>query len=212
MPILLDEEMIGLNADGIGYPNLLLCMGLAITYKDANGWGALAGMHLTSRVSTPKAIPLFVKELGQLGAINIGALYGSCNRTKRYVNASDPTASWKDEMREIAGALGFHGEVRGFDTGILAPKHGTYVLYEVEPVSDDDVRIYYKLNEEMVYGDESGPAVAKAMYATSRNPNDRVIDAKTKSSAQVKQGDGPFSRTRKLEEVNYASRLTRFNV
>ena len=69
MAVYLDEEMIGLNADEIGFPNLRSCMGLAVTYK-YESWGVLAGIHLSavmgdkgSDLKADRAVAVFAAEL-----------------------------------------------------------------------------------------------------------------------------------------------------
>ncbi len=153
MPVYLDEQMIGLDSDVIGFPHLLLCMGFVTLTEDGGGALNLSGIHLTDTVASQRAFPYFVEELYKSGVpAKIHAIYGCCNRTVRYPGVGDPKAAWRTEMTGFAKMLGFKGPARGFDTGIIAPEDGTYVEYQLSRVGGRTIRIFYKRNEKMVYG------------------------------------------------------------
>jgi hypothetical protein len=78
-------------------------------------------------------------------------LYGSCNFSIRYAGQGlNKRVAWEAEMTLIAGDLNFHGQVYGFNTGIISPRDGTYLEYTRVP-NQDVCTLAYKRNEKMVY-------------------------------------------------------------
>jgi hypothetical protein len=142
MPVYLNELEIGLAQDVVGFLYLLLCMGVV-----AMTTTMLYGLHIDTRADAQAACQALRQFMTSRGAGPIVALYGCCNRNIRYGKAN-AFEDWKSEMRMIAGVLNFRGPVRGFDTGIIAPKDGTYVEYQPN-YPGRFCRIYYKRNEKM---------------------------------------------------------------
>jgi len=220
MPVLLDENMIGLDCDVIGFPHLLLCMGFVMLCEDGSGRMYLSGIHLTDVDASARAFPLFAEAVNANGApAKIHAIYGTCNRRIRYGDG-DGNAKWRLEMTAHAHSLGFKGPARGFDTSIIDPKDGTYVQYELHTIGRQ-VRIFYKRNEKMVFGGGGGnlpqvqlarkdAVVPEGMQGNLKllaKFKDRIETAHgSKGTARVRQG-GFLSKTKALNEVDYSMRL-----
>jgi len=149
LAVYLNEDFVGFDAALVGFPHLVLCMGLVYVTP-----GGLHGVHLTGINHTDATVAAFDKWMTGRSVDRTGALalFGSCNVKERYKLSSAKAAAdaWKAEVTKIAGVLGYSGEVRGFDTSIIHPKDGTYVEYHNDP--HGNCRIYYKRNEKMSLG------------------------------------------------------------
>lgn len=200
MAVYLDENMVGTDAQVIGFPHLLVCMGL-LCMTDQN----LYGVHLLEIEDTNAAVDGFRAWLGVLGVggAQMRALYGSANFTIRYRNISGPSSNltdlWKVEMNRIAGRLGYRGPIYGFDTSIIAPQDGTYVEYRSQ-LPRTTCRVFYKRNEKMQYTTQQHNAGAPGM--AKFNPQTGQVDPAVfiRSSATIQ----PSSTMR---EVDYSTRL-----
>lgn len=200
MPVYLDENMLGTDPQAVGFPHLLVCMGL-LCMTDQN----LYGVHLTEIEDTNAAVDGFRNWLGGLGVggAQMCAMYGSANFTIRYRNVSGPSSNladlWKVEMNRIAGRLGYRGAIYGFDTSIIEPKDGTYVEYQSQ-LPRASCRVFYKRHEKMQYTSQQHNAGAPSM--AQFNPNTGQIDPAIfiRSSATIQ----PSSTMR---EVDYSTRL-----
>jgi len=198
MPAYLDEEQLG-SDDIIGFPHLLLCMGVVVVTPDG-----MHGMHFTNRGRTEAVVGYLAEYLrsnGVTGAEDMIDLYGSGNFKIRYGGGGKN--AWKEEMRLIAGAIGYQGKARGFDTSIIKPADGTYVEYHRDPLRNK-IKIFYKRNEKMDFTRDGGlhpTMVNKGGLGPSRLAGT--------SSAAVK-----VTRSNKgqLHEVNYWLRLTDFTI
>jgi hypothetical protein len=200
MAIYLDEVHMGHDTDLIGFPHLLLCMGLVYMINND-----MYGVHLTNIEHTKNAIDMFDGWLKRMNVDrnNARALYGSANLKVRYGDNGSQT-EWKNEMTQIAGKLGYSGTVYGFDTSIISPKDGTYVQYESD--NNQRCKIFYKRNEKMNYGDMSHSEQVVKISGTKIRTDKFVTMA---SSAGVKP---TRSNKGQLHEVNYATRLMHFDV
>lgn len=219
MAIYLDEEMMGQNTV-IGFPHVVLCMGFAALVEKDNK-RSLVGIHFSGTGKTDRAAAVFAANM-PIGE-KIVAIYGSCNRSVRYEGVSNTAAAWKAEMTRIAKHLRYQGVARGFDTAVIGPRDGTYIQYDVNLMRGFPVRIYYKRNEKMAYGQRGG-SVKRVTYASETvitdemraNPKllahytklskDRIEMAAPSSSAVVAK-KGFFSKGNGLNEVDYAVRL-----
>ena len=202
MAIYLDETQAG-SDNVVGFPHLLLCMGLVCVART----NVLYGIHLDTTANTDNLINGF-----RTWAIGVGftpsnsiALYGSANWQVRYNTRFHKRKEWKNEMTRIAGLLGYHGPVRGFNTSMISPRHGTYVEYHAD--LRRACRIYYKRHEKMTYGARvRNPNVAKITGPTTTR-TDRYITSRPSAGVirtTSNKGD--------LHEVNYAIRLSSFDV
>jgi hypothetical protein len=196
MAIFLDEDMAGRDPALIGFPHLLVCMGLLV-----KGDTALYGVHITGIEQTNPTVNGFAVYLGQQGvtAANMEALYASANFKIRYAGVSSRntklTELWSVEMRRIAGKLGYKGPIYGFDTSIIAPRDGTYVEYHATPTIGK-CRIFYKRNEKLQYTS----AVQIPGIVKIKNEVPQPYPGVVKTSATIQLGSN-------LTEVDYANRL-----
>jgi hypothetical protein len=136
------EHQVGFDADRLGYPNLGGCLALALLTKDG-----LFGFHCTPG-NTAQA-PLFATFITNKGLTGTSlAFYGSCYWKNRYQHSyAKGTAyeAWCDEMSQIAAAIGYRGEVYGFDTSIksthITLNESTYIEYRR---NGDTCRTFFK--------------------------------------------------------------------
>src|ERR1044071_9574524 len=163
MPVYLAENDFGTDPQVIGFPHLLVCMGLVVM-TDQN----LYGVHLTAIEDTNGIVDGFRTWLAALGVAGAQkcAMYSSTNYTTRYCYVAGPSSNlsdlWKTEMNRIAGRLGYHGPVYGFDTSVIEPKDGTYVEYQSQ-LPRAICRVFYKRHEKMQYVTQIHKAGAPSM-------------------------------------------------
>jgi hypothetical protein len=145
MPIYLNECQAGVARDLIGFPNLLVCMGVVVQTR-----AHLYGFHFDdANVTLPEAGAFrdFITTHGG-NVANAVALYGCCNWGVRYGQGGNQKRAWKQEMRQIAGTLGYQGVVRGFDTTIVTScESGRYVEFHPE-YGQQRCRIYWKVQNK----------------------------------------------------------------
>lgn len=200
--IYLNEMEFGNDAACVGFPHLLLCMGvLALTAND------MYGAHLDSVGGVSDTV---ITEVGNLMTQNavtaIKALYGCCNRKVRY-NSSNLTDDWKNEMKAIAKLLNYTGKVYGFDTEVIDPKQGTYVEYHPD-YNKDQCAVYYKRDEKMTYTKGNAPATVQRVNQYSLN----VVPVKSNMATTGASIVATPSNHGKLHEVNYFLRMTEITV
>lgn len=226
MAVYLDENFVG-SDDVIGFPHLVLCLGFVLigTPRDRAG-ATLWGVHLTDTENSGWTFDVFRDWcLEACDVESITAIYGCCNRQVRY-GGLNPTQAWRDEMLGFADRIGFSGPVRGFDTGIIDPRDGTYVEYVLNPLAGDSCRIFYKRHEKIRYtpGENArGLRIRRAMRSVEEfNTLPEALKRKKRIQASVAptiEEDTPFAdgaRARKnfwnfnkrtMHEVDYAMRL-----
>lgn len=151
MAIYCDEDQMGRDDAVIGFPHLLLCMGLVL--RTAND---IWGVHLTATQASSATFNAFWAYAMAKGltAAAITDVYSSCNLSIRY-SAATPAgqqAIWTGEMTNYAQTMGWHGNVWRFDTGVLAPTDGTYVEYRHQAQGAHGCHIHYKKNEKTLAG------------------------------------------------------------
>lgn len=202
MAIYLNEMEFGNDAACVGFPHLLVCMGvLALTTND------MYGAHLDSVGGDSDTVITEVDNLmTQNAATAIKALYGCCNRTVRY-GSSDPKEDWKTEMKNIAGLLNYTGKVYGFDTEVIDPKHGTYVEYQPD-YPKELCAVYYKRNEKMTYTRGNAPATVQRVHHFHHT----VVPIKSNMATTGASIMATPSNHGKLHEVNYFLRMTEITV
>lgn len=224
MAVFLNEQQFGYATDHIGFPNLLLCMGVVCMANNT-----LYGVHLDSPNNTAVVIAGFSGWLTNAGvqANQICALYGSANWNERYPGTGNKKSAWKAEMRQIAQAIGYADVARGFDTSILVsdttngnanstryarPKNkGAYIEYQPD-FGKSRCKIFYKKSWKMDYTDTTAVGNARADFTeySSRNNDFRAQNTffKTTSAASLSAA----SSASDLHELNYFLRQISFNV
>ena len=202
MGIYLDEDQLGRDDDVVGFPHLLLCMGICLHTRQS-----MYGVHIVVNAARGNTIPSFAQYINQMNTLaqDMTGLYGCCNFKVRY-GGNDAQGRWKAELTHVANQIGFTGPVRGFDTSIIDPKDGTYVEY-VRNGNADKVKIFYKRNEKMDFSKStaSNPSVVRAgknapqILPVGKHTSDANINATEKNKG-------------KLHEVSYTLRLKTFTV
>ncbi len=139
MPIYLDEDMVGQDPNCIAYPHLLLCMGVTFLLSD----GSLLGAHITTHDTEAAVLGKMTNTIGLLPpGTTADRLYLTGNAGIHFGGAMDAHAK--------ARALGYGAIVYMFDTSMIKPKDGTFVMLTsngpgVHP------GIQYKRNEKLAY-------------------------------------------------------------
>lgn len=209
MPVFLNEAQAGCDRTGIGFPHLLLCMGVVL---ETNAW--LYGYHFDDPGDTAGSAVAFTNFITDRGGnvANGVRLYGCANWKARY--NGNRRQAWKAEMQVIATALGYQGTVSGFDTSIIDPQDGTYVEY-VPEYPQRRCRIFYKRNEKMDYTNNAVIGAPNRNVAPFRGDvttgqmvtNTGYINYTTGADIQV-----TASNKGQLHELNYFLRLVNFDV
>jgi hypothetical protein len=207
MPIYLDEDMMGDDPSEIGFPHLLICLGLVCVTDDR-----LLGFHGTSPESTAKAMPSFANWLGNQGVAggDIRTLYGTANLRERY-KASHLKDKWKNEMTQIAGVLGFKGQVYGFDATAIDPKGGFYAEFHAQHLTHT-CKLFYKASKKMTYTKPGGTVadLHKVLIPSYDFQKIKVVTKQPQTiSAAVIATD---SNKGALHEVDYALRLMKLTI
>lgn len=200
MAIYLNEDRLGKDDQIVGFPHLLICMGVVLLTRQN-----MYGVHIVDASDANETIPQFAAYLGQQGVIpaDMITLYGSCNFRVRYDDGG--AAAWRREMRHIAGVIGFQGTAKGFDTAIINPEDGTYVEYQRDQPGRR-CRIYYKRNEKMTYAQAPG-VVPNVLWAQPHG----IIPSPFGNPASANVVATP-SNQGALHEVNYFLRLKSFDI
>jgi hypothetical protein len=150
MPIYLDENMMGADTSVIGFPHLLLCMGVVCATDEK-----LFGIHLTDVGDAQKVMPHFATWLGAqgVGTNDIRTIYTSANMAVRYgkdISVTTRIARRREELGALGNTLGYKGKIYFFDGSIIVPKDGYYAEFRAKHTTNR-CRIFYKRNEKMVY-------------------------------------------------------------
>lgn len=197
MAIYLDEDYVGTDPTTIGFPHLLLCMGVVVLTANE-----IHGVHFVANCNSGHTLAGFAAYLTAQGVVpaDMIGLYGACNFNVRYGNHNRKTA-WQQEMRDIAAAIGYAGDAKGFDTSIINPTDGTYVEYVRQPLHNR-CSIFYKRNEKMDYG-----PTAQNVHRVNGAGNLVASFGATSATAKPTQSNGGL-----LHEVNYFLRLKNFTI
>jgi hypothetical protein len=209
MPVYLNENQAGSDRAAIGFPHLLICMGVVM---QTGNW--LYGYHFDAPETTAENAVAFADFIRTRGgnAGNGVRLYGVANWSVRYPGGGK--SDWRAEMQNIATALGYHGRASGFDTGVIDPQDGTYVEF-IPEFPQRRCRIYYKRNEKMTYTNAAvSPLPNRSMEAYSGNwltgvmaPNTGIIKHTTGADIIATP-----SNQGRLHELNYFLRLVTVTV
>ena len=208
MAVYLNEEQAGTDFNVIGFPHLLLCLGVvlqtnAVLYGFHFGASATANGNATANA--------FLNFIGRMGGnvANGQRLYGCCNHGVRYGGGRGRHRAWRDEMRAIAGVLNYHGPVSGFDTAIINPRNGTYVEYRRVPHQARS-QIFYKRHEKMDH-----PAVANVPAIPAATGTVNTFNLMTNNWRDIPvttTGANLAPHATVLHELNYWLRLSTFDV
>jgi hypothetical protein len=150
MPIYLDEDQIGTDATVIGYPHLVLCMGVTVVMDD----GHLIGAHVSSKSSEDQVLIGLTQAIAKHGG-QMRQLYCCGNLAEHITKVGCLDTDGK------AAALGFHGTAHTFDTGFIKPKDGTYVELTSRG-ADAKCVIRFKRNEKVAFTTGTGAPAVKS--------------------------------------------------
>jgi hypothetical protein len=205
--IYLDEDMMGRDANTIGFPHLLVCMGLVLRTNNA-----LWGVHLTDTEASQPVFAAFWAYATNKGlaAAGVTAMFSSCNLAIRYAagSAAGRVEVWKGEVTGYARSMGWQGTCHRFDTGVLAPADGTYVEYQHQAHGVPACRIFYKKNEKTT---STGAAVVNRnggladCVAWDNYTNAQKPAAVMKTGINVTTPGG-------IRELDYANRLVPYAI
>ena len=131
--IYLQEHEVGFDLEGIGFPSISGC--IAIVYRTSSG---LYGLHNAGGSGEDKFQERAEKFADYVtnhflysgkGLCLYGTSFVTGNR--RGYGGSSPVKGWKNEMKAFADALGYKGEILGYDLGKtnIADANSAYVEY-----------------------------------------------------------------------------------
>lgn len=184
MAIYLDEDEVGSDPRTIGYPHLVLCMGVTVVMSD----GSLIGAHV-SNPSTENNV------LGQL-LVDIQRHGGAM--TQLYCAADVAEHCGVHHCLDITGkanALGFSGPGYLFDFGYIKAKDGAY--FEVTSAgANAQCALRFKRNENVAYTPGAGANATKATKdwfgkdkTFTKSTNTVAIGGKAKKFLGVEYGN-----------------------
>ncbi|QEH35841.1 hypothetical protein OJF2_43980 [Aquisphaera giovannonii] len=143
----LDEDMVAHEPDFIAYPHLLVCMGVTLLMTD----GSLLGAHVVEQQSQDEAfagMQEFMRTIA-LAGITPDRLYLTGNVGIHVQSA--------DNAHGKARKLGYAGIVYVFDTSLIKPKDGTFVMLTSKGPGVHPT-IQYKRNEKVKIARQEGMA------------------------------------------------------
>ena len=150
MAIFLDEDEIGVDTTMIGYPHLLLCMGVAVVMND----GSLIGAHVSNQTTEANVLNGLLQKVTAHGG-NMSQLYCFANMAEHVTRHGCMDITGK------ANAIGFHGQGYSFDFAFMKPKDGAYC--EITTTGAGSVAtVRYKRNEKLDYARGGGATVTKS--------------------------------------------------
>ena len=149
MAIFLDEDMIGSDPTMIGFPHLVLCMGVVVLMRD----GSLIGAHFTNP-STEHSVLLGLRRSIGINGSGMDQLYCMADMAEHIQKYGGLDITGK------ANAIGFTGKGYVADFGVLNPTNGTYAQVTTNGAGKR-ATVRCKLNEHMDYAPGAGPSVTK---------------------------------------------------
>jgi hypothetical protein len=205
----------------IGFPHLLVCMGVVGVVE-----GCLYGIHLTETDATDELIDAFrgwIQGTYGVKGSDMRALYGSAVLPNRYGhNTPNLEGKWKAEMSGIAQRLGYRGPVYGFDGSAIVPKDGFYAEYRAN-YPTGTCRIFYKRNDKMLYWPSHANNHTAQVKLSEQIPEKRYKDGRylppstipgsiiaSLNSVGGAKVDPDKSKSAALSEVDYSTRLMQF--
>lgn len=141
MPVYLNEDQVGTDPTVIGYPHLLLCMGLTLQMDD----GALIGAHFTRKSSEDRVADKLNRAITSHGGAP-ERMYLTGNFYEHVQNHGGEDYTGK------AALIGYRGPVYCFDTRSIKPKQGTFVRLTSFGAGAGCL-VEYKREERVVYTD-----------------------------------------------------------
>ena len=139
MAVYLDEDQIGSDAAMIGFPHLLLCMGVVLVMGD----GSLVGAHFTKPTSEQYVLRRLMRECMRNGS-GMSQLYCMGNIPVHVGEFGGLDINGK------AAALGFTGQGYVADFSVLKPTDGTYAQV-TSAGANNRARVRCQLNEGLSY-------------------------------------------------------------
>lgn len=157
MAIFLDEQMVGSDAALIGFPRLILCMGVVVLMDD----GTLVGAHFTTGESE--------QDLLRLLAIAVRDHGGAKQELYCVADLESHFRGGGSDIHGKANGLGFTGQGYVADLGLLNPTQGTYAQVASNGAGNRAI-VRCKLDQHMDYitNFKQGPAVK--MHKTQTKP------------------------------------------
>ncbi|MBN8421921.1 MAG: hypothetical protein J0L73_23590 [Verrucomicrobia bacterium] len=138
--VFLDEEMVGVANDTLGFPDLKLCQGVVCAMND----GTMIGAHFSSEKSEVNVLNLMVNEIQKHGGpAAISQVVVGYDPNKK--PASMLGASGK------AAALGFQGNVEFVNTGAMKQDPGEGVFMQVRHGEGGGLEVSCARNASMKY-------------------------------------------------------------
>jgi hypothetical protein len=150
MAIYLDEDEVGADAATIGYPHLLLCMGVTVVMAD----GSLCGAHVSNASTETVVMGRLLADVNANGS-GMSQLYCFADYAEHcgHHGCGDITAK--------AGMLGFHGPGYMFDFGYINPQDGAYVEITTNGAAAA-ATLRFKRNEKVDFTPGAGPQATLA--------------------------------------------------
>jgi len=139
MAIYLDEDMVGEDPTKIGFPHLVLCMGVVVVMGD----GSLIGAHFTKPTTEPALLRLFAEKVRSNGS-GMNELYCLANVAEHVDLHSGLDIYGK------AKGIGFTGQGYVADFGVLNPTDGTYAEVTSNGAGNRET-VSCKLNQQVTY-------------------------------------------------------------
>lgn len=137
--IYLGENFVGFDAEGIGFPSIDGCHAVVVqTDKGLFGYHNFGGSDAAQFAGRAQALAQFITGHAKNGTIK--GIYGVCFHKKRPYTAG---SSWDDEMKAFAQALGYTGDMFGFDLS-KDSKLGADSCYVEYRLKSGKVSIEYK--------------------------------------------------------------------
>lgn len=136
----LDEEMVGVANDTLGFPDLKLCQGVVCAMND----GTMIGAHFSSEKSEVNVLNLMVNEIQK---------HGGPAAINQMVVGYDPNkkpATMLDAGGKAA-ALGFQGNVDFVNTGGMKQEPGEGVFMQVKHGEAGALEVSCARNDSMKY-------------------------------------------------------------
>jgi len=149
MAIFLDEDMIGSDPTMIGFPHLVLCMGVAVLMRD----GSLIGAHFTNP-STEHSVLLGLRRSIGINGSGMDQLYCMADMAEHIQKFGGLDITGK------ANAIGFTGKGYVADFGVLNPTNGTYAQVTTNGAGKR-ATVRCKLDEHMDYVLGAGASITK---------------------------------------------------
>jgi len=149
MAIYLDEDMVGADNATIGYPHLLLCMGVTVVMSD----GTLQGAHVSNANTEALVMGQLLQDINAHGG-QMAQLYCAADLNEHLGHGCG-------DIRAKAGMLGFHGPGYMFDFGYIDPQDGAFV--EVTSNGANAMAaMRFKRDEKVNYTPGAGPQATLA--------------------------------------------------